>query len=64
MMKDERYPTINISEMISILAADFVSVEPSRTILSISRSKLRFENHAGSKTLKSLKNDGNFDVFC
>ena len=38
MMKDERYPTINISEMISILAADFVSAEPSRTILSISRS--------------------------
>ena len=38
--------------MISILAADFLSAEPSRTILSIDRSKPRLESHAGSKTLK------------
>ena len=42
----------------------FVSAEPSRTILWIDRSELRFESHIGGKIRKTLKNDGNFDVFC
>ena len=42
----------------------FVSAEPSQTILSTDRSEPRFECHTGSKIRKTLKNDGNFDVFC
>ena len=41
----------------------FVSVKPSRTILSIDRSEPKFENHAEGKIRKTLKNDGNFEVF-
>ena len=44
--------------------AIFVSVEPSRTILSIDRSELKFESHTGGKIRKTLKNGGNFDVVC
>ena len=39
----------------------FVSAEPSWTILSTDRSEPKFESYTGGKT---LKNDGNFDVFC
>ena len=42
----------------------FVPAEPSQTILSIDRSKPRFESHAGGKITKTLKSDGNFDGFC
>ena len=42
----------------------FVSVEPSRTILSIDRSEPRFESHTGGKITKTLKIVGNFDGFC
>ena len=42
----------------------FVSVEPSRTILSIDRSEPRFKSHAGGKITKTLKNGGNFVGFC
>ena len=44
--------------------AIFVSVEPSRTILSIDRSEPKFESHTGGKIRKTLKNGGNFDVVC
>ena len=44
--------------------AIFVSAESSRTILSIDRSESTFESHTGGKIQKTLKNDGNFDVFC
>ena len=40
-----------------------MSVELSRTILSIDRSEPRFESHTGGKIRKTLKNDGNFEVF-
>ena len=42
----------------------FVSAEPSPTILSIDRSKPRFERHAGGKITKTLKKYGNVDGFC
>ena len=52
----------------SFLAAfsvsNFVSAEPSRTVLSIDRSEPRFESQTGDKIRKDLKNDGNFDVVC
>ena len=37
----------------------FVSAEPSRTILSIDRSELRFESHTGGKISKTFKKDEN-----
>ena len=43
---------------------NFVSAEPSRTILSIDRSEPRFDSHTVGKVRNTLKNDGNFDVFC
>ena len=43
---------------------NFVSAEPSRTILSIDRSEPGFESQTGDKIGKNLKGDGNFDVFC
>ena len=44
--------------------SNFVSAEPSRTVLSIDRSEPRFESQTGDKIRKNFKNDGNFDVFC
>ena len=44
--------------------AIFVSAEPSKTILSIDRSEPRFKSQTGDKIRKTLKNNGNFDVFC
>ena len=41
-----------------------MSIEPSRTVLSIDRSEPRFESHAGGEITKILKNDGNFDGSC
>ena len=41
-----------------------MSTEPSRTVLSTDRSEPRFKSHAGGKIRKTLKNNGNFDVFC
>ena len=41
----------------------FKSVKPSQTIFSIDRSEPRFESHTGGKIRKTLKNDGNFEVF-
>ena len=40
-----------------------MSVKPSRTIFLIDRSEPRFESHTGGKIRKTLKNDGNFEVF-
>ena len=40
-----------------------MSVKPSRTIFLIDRSAPRFESHTGGKIRKTLKNDGNFEVF-
>ena len=42
----------------------FVSAEPSQTILLIDRSEPGFESHTGGKIWKTLKNNGNFEVFC
>ena len=42
----------------------FVSAGPSRAVLSIDRSEPRFESHTGGNIRKTLKNDGNFAVFC
>ena len=42
----------------------FLSIEPSRTVLSIDRSEPRFESHAGGEIRKILKNGGNFDGSC
>ena len=42
----------------------FVSAKHSQTILLIDRSEPRFESHTGGKIRKTLKNNGNFDVYC
>ena len=42
----------------------FVSAEPSQTILLIDRSEPAFESHTEGKIWKTLKNNGNFEVFC
>ena len=46
------------------IGCQFVSAEPSQTILLIDRSEPRFESHTGGKIRKTLKNNGNFDVYC
>ena len=42
----------------------FVPAKPIRPILSIDRSEPRFECHVRGKIRKTLKNNGNFDIFC
>ena len=41
-----------------------MSVESGWTILLVDRSESRLKNHTGGKIGKTLKTDGNLDVFC